>query len=341
MIAGAINRATELNRIQVPGGYQQATMDRLTSMRVFDRIAALRSFSGAARELGISQATASKHIQTLEEWLGARLFDRTTRRVDLTEFGVGFYAQCSRILQDIDDARRLRGTTARPAQGTIRLAASTAYGSVVLGRALAEFAAKNPGIAVDVVLTDRAVNLIEEGFDVALQLGMSPAAGEAVQVFAPIPAILAASPDYLATVDPIRVPSDLTRCACLTEPMLLGDQWTLRGARDDETVLVSGPFRSTCLLVLREAAIAGAGILAAPAFLVEDPIGAGLLKPVLPHFALNPVYLSAIPASGRHDVGKIRAMLSFLQGRHGIAPEPRGTVAMPGRAGLHGAYLRP
>jgi DNA-binding transcriptional LysR family regulator len=265
-------------------------MDRLTSMRVFDRIAALRSFSGAARELGISQATASKHIQTLEEWLGARLFDRTTRRVDLTEFGVGFYAQCNRILQDVDDARQLGGTIARPAQGTIRLAVSSAYASAVLGRALAVFVANNPGITVDVVLADRAVNLLEEGFDVALQLGMSPATGAGVQVFAPIPAILAASPGYLATIDPIRAPSDLMRCACLTEPTLFGDRWTLRGARDDETVAVSGPFRSTGLLVLREAAIAGAGIIAAPAFLVEDPISAGLLKPVLPHFGLDPVY---------------------------------------------------
>jgi len=137
-------------------------VDRLTSMTVFAKVASARSFSGAARELGISQATVSKHVQTLEDWFGARLLHRTTRRVALTDAGEGFFVQCSRILEEMEAAR----TAARPeapVRGTMRITAPVVFGSTRLGPLVVDFLEQHPEVSMHVELSDRSVDLIEEG----------------------------------------------------------------------------------------------------------------------------------------------------------------------------------
>ncbi|MBN8896645.1 MAG: LysR family transcriptional regulator, partial [Rhodospirillales bacterium] len=148
-------------------------MDRLTSMTVFARVAASRSFSAAARDLGISQATASKHVQTLEDWIGTRLLHRTTRRVGLTEAGESFYAQCTRILEDMETARQV-GTPDARIRGTLRFTAPVAFGSALLGPLLVRFTQLYPDLALNVTLVDRPVDLVEEGYDLALQVIHGP-----------------------------------------------------------------------------------------------------------------------------------------------------------------------
>src|ERR1700679_4300515 len=142
-------------------------------MTVFAKVASRRSFSGAARELGISQATASKHVQTLEGWLGARLLHRTTRRVGLTETGESFFAQCTRILEDMETARQI-GQTAVKLHGSLRITAPVAFGSTRLTPLLVEFMAQNPDLSLTVTLRERPVDLIEEGYDLAIRTGSSP-----------------------------------------------------------------------------------------------------------------------------------------------------------------------
>src|ERR1700758_2981386 len=143
-------------------------MDRLTSMTVFAKVATTRSFSGAARELGISQATASKHVQTLEDWLGARLLHRTTRRVALTEAGESFFVQCSRILEDMEAARSAAKPQA-PVRGNMRITAPVVFGSTRLGPLVVDFLQQHPDLSLNVELSDRSVDLIEEGYDLAIR----------------------------------------------------------------------------------------------------------------------------------------------------------------------------
>src|SRR5579863_6122025 len=143
-------------------------VDRLTSMTVFARVASTRSFSGAARELGISQATASKHVQTLEDWLGVRLLHRTTRRVALTDAGESFFAQCSRILDDMEAARSAAKPEA-PVRGSLRITAPVVFGSTRLGPLVVDFLHQHPELSLNVELSDRSVDLIEEGYDLGIR----------------------------------------------------------------------------------------------------------------------------------------------------------------------------
>lgn len=151
-------------------------VDRLTSMTVFAKVASARSFSGAARELGISQATVSKHVQTLEDWFGARLLHRTTRRVALTDAGEGFFLQCSRILEEMEAAR----TAARPeapVRGTMRITAPVVFGSTRLGPLVVDFLEQHPEVSMHVELSDRSVDLIEEGYDLGIRTAPPAGAG--------------------------------------------------------------------------------------------------------------------------------------------------------------------
>ena len=145
-------------------------------MAVFAKVASTRSFSGAARELGISQATASKHVQTLEDWLGARLLHRTTRRVALTEAGEGFFVQCARILEDMEAARSAVRSES-PVRGSMRITASVVFGSTRLGPLVSDFLHQHPELTLNVELSDRSVDLIEEGYDLAIRAGAAGGTG--------------------------------------------------------------------------------------------------------------------------------------------------------------------
>ena len=196
-------------------------MDQLTSMAVFSRVAATRSFSAAARELGISQATASKHVQTLEAWLGARLLNRTTRRVSLTDVGETFHAQCTRILEDIEAARHV-GRPDTKLRGSLRFTAPVSFGSTLLGPLLVQFMQQNPELALNVTLVDRPVDVIEEGYDLALQVVQGTSGDVAspsmvMQRLMPMPYTVCASPGYLAQAGRPATPADLTRHVCLTD----------------------------------------------------------------------------------------------------------------------------
>src|SRR5262249_44102298 len=189
-------------------------VDRLTSMTVFAKVASARSFSGAARELGISQATASKHVQTLEEWLGVRLLHRTTRRVALTDAGEGFFMQCSRILEDMEAARSAAKPEA-PVRGTMRITAPVVFGSTRLGPLVVNFLHQHPELSLNVELSDRSVDLIEEGYDLAIRASPSAGAGLVSWPLMPLEYVLAAAPIYLDRHGTPERPADLVQHHCI------------------------------------------------------------------------------------------------------------------------------
>jgi DNA-binding transcriptional LysR family regulator len=293
-------------------------VDRLTSMTVFARVAAARSFSSAARELGISQATASKHVQTLEGWLGARLLHRTTRRVGLTETGESFFAHCTRILEDMETARQ-SGLAAVRLRGSLRITAPVGFGATRLPPLLVDFMADNPDLMLTVTLCDRPVDVIEEGYDLAIRFGAIPAnhADLILHRFPPLQFVVCAAPCYLAVHGEPKVPADLSQHSCLTDSRHPGDVWRFAGPEGEAQVAVSGRLKTDNGMLRREAACTGAGVLMAPEFLVEDDIAAGRLTRLLPGYALPAWTLDAVCSVHRGTTPKVRSLLAFLTARLG------------------------
>ncbi|MDR3538100.1 MAG: LysR family transcriptional regulator [Acetobacteraceae bacterium] len=296
-------------------------------MTVFSRVAATRSFSAAARELGISQATASKHVQMLESWLGARLLNRTTRRVSLTEIGETFHAQCIRILDDLETARQA-GRPETRLRGSLRFTAPVSIGCTLLGPLLVAFMQQNPDLSLHVTLVDRSVDVIEEGYDLALQVmegGAKDAElpGMALHSLMSMPFIVCAAPSYLAQAGMPQTPTDLTRHACLTDNRHPGDMWHFSGVDGEIEVSVPGRLKCDNGLLRRDAARAGAGVLLAPALLLVDDIAAGRLVPLLPDYRPQVSTLFAVCPASRAALPKLRSLIGFLADR--LAGGPPGT----------------
>lgn len=286
-------------------------MDRLTSMAVFAKVVEANSFSAAARTLGISQATASKHVQMLEAWLGARLLNRTTRRVGMTAIGESFHAQCIRILDDIDDARSASKNETN-LRGPLRIAAPVCFGSTKLGPILRGFAARHSAVTLEVFLSDRPVDPLEDGFDVVIQLGAGQGPGMVVRRLAALPHALCAAPAYLLGRPAPRAPEDLADHVCLLDRQLFPEGWRFIGAHGESAPRLSYQVTANNALVLREAAADGAGVLLAPEFCVQGALAEGRLVRLLPQWSVLPIELSAAFPATRQLSAKIRGMIAYL-----------------------------
>ncbi len=312
-------------------------MDRLTSMMVFAKVASTRSFSGAARELGISQATASKHVQTLEEWLGARLLHRTTRRVDLTEAGESFFVQCARILEDMEAARGALRPQA-PLRGSMRIVAPVAFGSTRLGPLLAAFLRQHSELSLSVELSNRWIDVIEEGYDLAIRT--ETIAGEGLVAFRlmPVNYVLCAAPAYLARHGTPTTPADLARHLCIAGTRAPGTAWRFTGPDGETEVAIPGRLQVTNALLRRDVARAGAGVMRCADYLVEEDIAAGRLVRLMEHCSLGSEMLHAVCPADRATTPKTRGLISHLT----MHLANGGAGSMPGEdeAGLgprHGA----
>ncbi|HVC63612.1 MAG TPA: LysR family transcriptional regulator [Acetobacteraceae bacterium] len=307
-------------------------MDRLTSMTVFARVAAKRSFSAAARELGMSQATASKHVQTLEGWLGARLLHRTTRRVGLTEAGATFFAQCVHILDDMETARQT-GQTAAGLRGNLLIIAPMGFGSIRLAALMVEFMEKNPDLSMTVSVCDRPVDVIEEGYDLAIRVWACPPDDPRLVVHPLLPLRFAvcATPAYLAAYGTPSVPADLARLVCLTDSRYPDGVWRFIGPGGESEVSVGGRLKTDNGLLRREAARSGGGVLLTPEYLVEGDIAAGRLVRLLPGYTPKALRLDAVCPAHRAESPKVRGFVAFLTARLGEQDA----------AALSGGVLRP
>ncbi len=295
-------------------------MDRLTSMAVFTRIVEASSFSGAARSLGISQATASKHVQMLEEWLGARLLNRTTRRVGMTEIGKSFYAQCTQILADIDDAKRASKSEIA-LRGSLRVAVAICFGSTLFGALLHGFTAENPELTIEVFLTDRAIDPQEDGFDLSIRFGVDAMTGAVVRRLAVFPQSLCASPEYLSGREWPEDPVDLVGHRCLLDQLLHPAGWQFIGPAGRVAPRLSYVITANNVLLLRDAALAGAGICMIPDFAVGPDFAAGRLVRLMPEWKVPVLELSAIIPAGRQASAKILALTGYVAERLATPPD--------------------
>jgi DNA-binding transcriptional LysR family regulator len=280
-------------------------------MTVFAKVAAIRSFSGAARELGISQATASKHVQTLEDWLGTRLLHRTTRRVALTDAGESFFIQCSRILEEMESARH----AARPealVRGYMRITAPVVFGSTRLGPLVVAFMDQHPELLLSVELTDRSVDVIEEGYDLAIRTGPTDEVGLVVWPLVPLSYILCAAPSYIARRGVPATPADLAHHHCITNSQDCTGTWRFTGPNGEVEVPIEGRLRVNNALLRLDAARAGAGVLLCAAYLVERDVANGTLVRLLSDYAPAGEHMHAVCPGYRASSPRIRSLVSHL-----------------------------
>jgi DNA-binding transcriptional LysR family regulator len=287
-------------------------------MTVFAKVASIRSFSRAARELGISQATASKHVQMLECWLGTRLLHRTTRRVELTNAGEGFVIQCTRILEDMETARNAAKSEA-PVRGSMRITAPVVFGTTRLGPLVVDFIQQHPELSLNVELSDRSVDLVEEGYDLAIRTAPTDASGLIAWPLMPLDYVLCAAPAYIAQHGEPTHPSDLAEHHCIAGTDGAGPVWTFNGSKGETQVPVYSRLQINNALLRRATARAGAGILLCAEYLVADDLNDGHLVRLLPDHKPAGGTLHAVSPAYRAVSPKVRRLVNHLVAQLGDA----------------------
>jgi len=292
--------------------------DRLTGMAAFVRVVQSGGFAKAARRLEISPAMVTKHVNGLEKRLGVRLLNRTTRRVNLTEAGTAYYEHCTRVLAEIEETEAALGAAAQAPRGPLRIAAPVVMGEE-LAPVLVDFMLAHPGIAPEVVLDNRFVDLVEERFDVAIRGAIRlPESSLVARPLARSRVFLAASPSYLEANGVPETPEALARHRFL--PLihpLLRDELLLRRAAEKRKVHIAPAMRSNSERVLREACVAGAGIMLLTSLNAWREVAAGRLVPVLTDWRIVDAGVYALYPHRRHLPAKVRAFVDFVAERLG------------------------
>ncbi len=289
-------------------------MDKLTSMKVFERVAKAGSFVGGARELGISRAMATKHIMFLEGDLRTRLFNRTTRSLSLTDMGVAYLERCSQVLLDIDEMESAITYLQSELRGTLKISAPPVIGATHITRAVAEFLKLYPDLNVEMVLQSNHADLIEDGIDIAICLGDLDDTSMVARKLASSSMIVCGSPDYLEKYGIPQTPEDLLNHSCLVNwASAPQDKWKFKTDKGFTTINASGRMQSNVAEAIRVAALNGLGLVVLATYVVRRDIEKGKLKTVLQDYALPPLDIHAVYPHRKYLSAKVRCFLDFLQ----------------------------
>jgi len=300
-------------------------MDLFSSLKSYSQVVELGSFARAAERLSLSTTAISKHIADLEAHLQTRLLNRTTRKLSMTESGQAFYDRCVQLLHDLDEAEEeaagASGAAGTP-RGTLRLTAAVNFGVRELAPAIAAFSMRQPELKFDVQLSDRVVDLVEEGFDLAIRIGRPGSENLVARRLGEIRVILCASPEYLKLHGTPATPDDLTHHNCFTyEYSVPRSQWRLLDAEGRELqVQVSGSMNSNNGDLLAESAAHGRGVVLLPDFIVDEYMQSGRLVPLLPEYDGMTLPIYAVYPSRKHLSAKVRVFLDFLVARFAATP---------------------
>ena len=288
-------------------------MDRLTSLTAFVRVVDSGGFSAAGRKLNMSTTMVSNHVQSLEDRLGARLLHRTTRKVSLTEVGKTYYDRCTQILADLEQADDIAGSSQSIPRGTLRIYTAThivQYVAPVVARFLADY----PGVKVDLTMGERAVDIIDEGYDVAVRLTPPPDSSLIVRSLATWRHVLCCSHGYLETHARPQQLADLAQHNCIRHELYpFGDEWHFVDRKGNPAhVRASGNLVTNSGDTLRLAALHGAGIFLAAGFLVHDDLEAGRLVRLLPEYRPVEFAMNAVYPHRHHLSAKVRTFIDLL-----------------------------
>jgi DNA-binding transcriptional LysR family regulator len=287
-------------------------MDRITSLATFVKVVDSGGFAAAARALDVSPSSVTVHVRTIEERLGVRLLNRSTRKISLTEVGQAYYQRCVQILADLDDADHVALAMQSKPRGSLRLNASIAIPSLI-APVIAEFVALYPEASIDMTMTDRMVDIVEEGFDLAIRNIPVADSSLIVRKVAPYRFVICAAPEYLARRGTPQGPEDLPKHNCLIYAQSpWRNEWPLSGPDGEARVAVSGNMRSNSAIALCSAALHGQGLLLTASFIVAEHIKAGRLVPVMCDHLRGEYSIDAIYPHRHHVSAKVRTFIDML-----------------------------
>jgi DNA-binding transcriptional LysR family regulator len=296
-------------------------MMKLVGMGIFAKVAEARSFSEAARRLGISKSLVSKEVTKLEKALGARLLNRTTRQLSLTEFGAAFYEHCARVVQEAEEAELLVDRLHANPRGVLKCTAPVAFTTLHIARALPEFLAQYPDVQIDLTLGDRAFELAEEGYDLAIRIARDLPPNLVARPIAPINRVICGTPRYFESRGIPKTPRDLAAHDCVVYTHANPDSvWHLRADGADIAVPVRGALRVNDDEVAWQAVRAGLGVSLLPTFIVGEDLKSGALQAVLTQYLPSERTLYALYLPNRHLSAKVRVFIDFLLAK--FAPPP-------------------
>jgi DNA-binding transcriptional LysR family regulator len=271
--------------------------------------------------LRLSRSAVSKYVIELEQELGAQLLVRTTRSASPTENGQAYYERCIAILADLDEADLAVARLQSEPRGLLRVNAPMSFGTLHLGRAVADFMERHPQLQIQLVLSDQQIDPVQEGFDVTLRIADLPSSSLIARKIAPALRVVCAAPSYLARRGVPQHPDDLRRHDCLDYGYLAtGNQWKLTGADGDHWIHIPWTLCTNNGEVLRDAAVKGRGIALLPTFIVGADLQEGSLRSILTDYAAPEISIYAIYPQTRYLSVKVRAFIDFLIERFGGAP---------------------
>lgn len=289
-------------------------MDRFENMDTFIRVVEAGSITGAADRLGVAKSAVSRRLKEMEEHLGVQLFHRTTRQMNLTDTGRAFYHQSVRILDDVLEAELSTSQAHGTLKGCLKIALPASFGLMHMGPAINEFLQEHPEIEFDLDFNDREVDLIQEGFDLAIRIANLPDSSLIARRLAPIHTVICASPGYLEEMGNPPSLDELSNHRCLVYSLLHDfEHWQLTDAKGEVIKTKIHPYlKSTTGEFIRDAAVEGVGIGLMPSFIVYKEIESGALVPLLTEYKTSQIDAYAIYPQTRHLSQRVRAFVDFL-----------------------------
>jgi DNA-binding transcriptional LysR family regulator len=286
-------------------------MDRLTAMTTFVKVVENGGFSAASRRLNISPSIVTTHVKSLEDRLGALLLNRSTRKISLTEIGRAYFERCVHILSEIAEADEVAGASQMKPRGVLRLNVAQAIPPVI-ATPLAEFAVRYPDASVHLTVTSRMVDLIEEGYDLAIRITPVNETSLILRRLARYRMVVCGSPNYFARWGRPEHPTDLAGHNCLLfYDSLWGREWHFTGPEGEQTVRLSGDMETNSVATLRLAAVLGQGLICAPSFMVAADLKSGQLVPILTKFLPFEFSVDALYPHRRHLSAKVRSFIDL------------------------------
>lgn len=293
-----------------------ASPDEILSMVFFARVVEAKSFTGAAARLAVSKSVVSARVAALEEQLGVRLLQRTTRKLTLTPDGQALYGLCARILATADEAAAAVAGTGDKPRGLLRINAPVVFAEEYLAEPMALYLERFPDVRIEITLSDKFIDLVDEGIDVAIRIAATlGGAGLVARKLATDRTVLVASPSYLDRRGTPGGPADLVHHDCLVYSLLKASpEWRFRerGSSEVRTLDIEARFQAQSGAVLRRAAVAGMGLAVLPTFMVSTDLAAGRLRPVVPSFVPTTLGIYATYPQGKRVPSKTRSFVDEL-----------------------------
>jgi DNA-binding transcriptional LysR family regulator len=283
-------------------------------MKVFRRVAETGNFSEVARELALSQPSVSKHVAALEEYLNAKLLNRSTRQLSLTDVGKQYYDRCVGILDELLEVESMLRDQHSLPTGTLRINTPVTFGELTIVPRLWEFLEEYPGLNIDLIMDDHYVDLIKDGVDVAIRVGPLTDSSLIARKIGDSPRVTVASPDYLTKNGEPDTLQDLITHKCIVYTLLATrNEWHFIGADGEETIRVKGRFSVNNPRTIRQAVLAGQGIAVTPLWLMGDCIETGQVKVILNKYVPTPLDIHAVYPERRFVPAKVRHFIDYIR----------------------------